>query len=307
MPKHGLFVGLITLDTIYLASAPPTHNQKMVATDFTVAAGGPATNAAVTFGHLGNQATLLGVLGCHPITSLVRADLQPYQVEIADLTPDRSESPPVSSIVVTEATGDRAVISINASRNQIAPTQIPAQVWSQLEHVDIVLVDGHQISVSVAIAKRAKAMGIPVVLDGGSWKPNLEELLPLVDYAICSSNFYPPHCDRSDSVFAYLANLGILNIAITNGAKPIQYQSYDRVGEVAVPQVKTVDTLGAGDILHGAFCDRIVPDSRRSDIGSSDIGCLDFDRLDFVGALAAAASIAANSCQFFGTRRWTIV
>ncbi|WP_019499023.1 sugar kinase [Pseudanabaena sp. PCC 6802] len=287
MLKHGLFVGLITLDTIYLAPSPPTHNQKMVATDFTVAAGGPATNAAVTFGHLGNKATLLGALGCHPITSLIRADLQVYGTEIDDLTPDRSESPPVSSIVVTEATGDRAVISINASRNQPAPAQIPAKVWSQLKYVDIVLVDGHQMPVSIAIARRAKAMGIPVVLDGGSWKPNLEELLPLVDYAICSSNFYSPHCDRGDRVFTYLANLGILHIAVTNGAKPIQYRTHDRVGEIAVPQVKTVDTLGAGDILHGAFCDHIM-------------------RLDFVNALSAAASVAASSCQFFGTRRWTI-
>jgi sugar/nucleoside kinase (ribokinase family) len=287
MPKHGLFVGLITLDTIYLASAPPTHNQKMVATDFTVAAGGPATNAAVTFGHLGNRATVVGALGCHPITSLVKADLQTYGVEIVDLTPDRSQSPPVSSVVVTQATGDRAVISINASQDRIGSFEIPDEVWSELERADIVLVDGHQIPVSIAIASRAKTMGIPVVLDGGSWKPNLEELLPLVDYAICSSNFYPPNCDRGDLVFDYLASLGILNIAITNGAKPIQYQMRDRVGEIAVPQVKTVDTLGAGDILHGAFCDLM--------------------RSDFVNALSAATNVAASSCQFFGTRRWTIV
>ena len=48
MIKSGLFVGLITLDLIYLADSPPKNNQKLVATDYTVAAGGPATNAAVT-------------------------------------------------------------------------------------------------------------------------------------------------------------------------------------------------------------------------------------------------------------------
>ena len=58
---RGLFVGLVTLDLIYLANSAPQNNQKIVATDYTVAAGGPATNAAVTFSHLGNQATVLGI------------------------------------------------------------------------------------------------------------------------------------------------------------------------------------------------------------------------------------------------------
>ena len=48
--RRGLFVGLVTLDVVYLTDHPPTRNQKIVASDYTVAAGGPATNAAVAFG-----------------------------------------------------------------------------------------------------------------------------------------------------------------------------------------------------------------------------------------------------------------
>jgi len=85
-PCSGLFVGLVTLDLVYLALSAPSNNQKVVASDYTVAAGGPATNAAVTFSHLGNQARLLGVVGAHPITQLIRADLASYGVAIACLT-----------------------------------------------------------------------------------------------------------------------------------------------------------------------------------------------------------------------------
>ncbi|TAG00060.1 MAG: sugar kinase, partial [Oscillatoriales cyanobacterium] len=59
--KTGLFLGLATLDLIYLASKPPGENQKVVAVDSTIAAGGPATNAAVAFSGLGNAAVLAGV------------------------------------------------------------------------------------------------------------------------------------------------------------------------------------------------------------------------------------------------------
>ncbi|ACC80946.1 sugar kinase [Nostoc punctiforme] len=279
---RGLFVGLVTLDLIYLAESAPKNNQKIVATDYTVAAGGPATNAAVTFSHLGNQATVLGVVGSHPMTQLIRGDLANYKVAIADLEPTTDLAPPVSSIIVTQATGERAVVSINAVKTQASSASIPPDI---LQNVNIVLIDGHQMAVSYFIAQAAKAKNIPVVIDGGSWKPGFEQILPFVDYAICSANFYPPNCQTGEDVFAYLAGFNISYIAITHGQKPIEYLSRTASGIVDVPQIHAVDTLGAGDIFHGAFCDYILRES-------------------FTDALALAAKIAADSCKFFGTRRW---
>jgi sugar/nucleoside kinase (ribokinase family) len=89
-----------------------------------------------------------------------------------------------------------------------------------------------------------------------------------------------------------MAGLGVLNMAITRGNKPISYQSGDRDGEIPVPQVNAVDTLGAGDIFHGAFCYYLV---------NSEIANLE---QKFTNGLARAAAIAADSCRFFGTRQW---
>jgi sugar/nucleoside kinase (ribokinase family) len=282
MTKQGLFVGLVTLDLVYLANAAPSKNEKVVALDYTVTAGGPATNAAVAFGHLGNQATLLGVVGNHPITHLIQADLGNYQIAIADLDPNQSEPPPVSSIIITKDTGDRAVISLNATKAQIPIERIPADI---LQGVDIILVDGHQMAISCAIAQIAQTRNISVVLDGGSWKVGIEKLLPFVDYAICSSNFYPPNCHLPEDVITYLSAVGISQIAITQGKKPIQYFTTGNSGYLDVPKISVVDTLGAGDIFHGAFCHYILEQN-------------------FIDALSASANIAAHSCQSFGTRQW---
>jgi len=281
-PCSGLFVGLVTLDLVYLAASAPSNNQKVVASDYTVAAGGPATNAAVTFSHLGNQARLLGVVGAHPITQLIRADLASYGVAIADLDSNLSQPPPISSIIVSQGTGERAVISINAVKSQVEPERIPADI---LQGVDIVLIDGHQMAVGQAIAQLAKANHIPVVVDGGSWKPGFERVLPFVDYAICSANFSPPSCNSTSEVFNYLSAAGIPHIAITRGENPIQYLSAGDYGSLEVPQIQAVDTLGAGDVFHGAFCHYIL-------------------RENFTDALVAAANVASDSCQFFGTRYW---
>lgn len=284
MTKTGLFVGLITLDLLYLTTTYPEKNQKIVAADYTITAGGPATNAALTFSYFGNQTTLLCGLGNHPITHLIRADLEQHNVTIQDLDKNRDEPPPVSSIITTQNTGDRAVISINATKSQISKELIDPEI---IHNIDIVLIDGHQMAASLEVAQLAKSKNIPTVIDGGSWKPGFEEILPFVDYAICSANFYPPNCQNQEEVFAYLANQNIPHIAITQGEKSIKYLSQGKFGNVEVPKINAVDTLGAGDIFHGAFCHYIFHG-------------------EFTEALANAVNIAAHSCEYFGTRQWII-
>lgn len=276
-------MGLATLDLVYLAGKPPGENQKVVASDCTIAAGGPAVNAAVTFSYLGNAAVWAGVLGTHAIAQLIRADLAEYNVRIIDLEPGRSHSPPVSSIIVTEATGDRAVVSINATKSQVDRQAINQDI---LTSVNIVLLDGHQIAASKEIAQLAYSKNIPILLDGGSWKPGLEEILPFIEWAVCSDNFHPPNCYNSEQVFAYLSAAGISHIAITRGEKSILYLSNGTYSSIEVPQIQATDTLGAGDIFHGAFCHYILQNN------------------NFTDTLTAAAKIASHSCKKFGTRGW---
>lgn len=282
MKYRGLFVGLTTLDFIYLSDRYPQANQKVVARDYLTAAGGPATNAAVSFSYFGNRGRLLTVLGQHPLCQLIRSDLKDYSVEIMDLMPEKADIPPVSSIIVTAATGERSVISINALKSQGDRSQIPEDI---LRETDIMLIDGHQMEVSLALAEQAKNQQIPVVIDGGSWKPRFERVLPFVDYAICSANFYPPQCRNSRDVFDFLQKMGVAHIAITQGEQPIKYLDGGEIATIPIPAIKAVDTLGAGDIFHGAFCNYILQE-------------------DFPTALSHAAQIASNSCQSFGTRSW---
>ena len=97
MGYQGLFIGLTTLDFIYLSDRYPQANQKVVAQDYLTAAGGPATNAAVAFSYFGNQGKLITVLGQHPLCQLIKTDLENYPVEIVDLFRDAS----VSGVTIT--------------------------------------------------------------------------------------------------------------------------------------------------------------------------------------------------------------
>lgn len=275
----GLFVGLITLDCIYRVDHVPSSDEKLVAEESLLVAGGPATNAAIAFAALGNRAILLGALGQHPLADLIRADLATYGVEVVDLTPELQFPPPLSTILVTAATGDRAVVSRNAVGRQANPTAIPETL---LTDVDIVLIDGHQMAVSHTIAIAAQSQTIPIVVDAGSWKPNFDCILPLATSVIAATKFQLP--SRADTLSG-LSCLGIPEVAVTHGPEPIQFCDRGTKGTLPVPQVTVQDTLGAGDIFHGAFCHYRLHSL-------------------FPAALTQSAQIAAQSCRHFGPRTW---
>ncbi len=245
-------------------------------------AGGPATNASIAFGHLGGEPTLVTAVGRHAMAYVISEELRRYSVELIDLNPDFDKAPAISSITVNRA-GERNVVSANATRVDALSAQVDV---AALEQASIVLVDGHYMQACLAWSNAARARGIQVVLDGGSWKAGTEELLWSIDTAICSADFMPPGCSNGDDVLEYLQGRGVTNIAITNGAEPICFVSCENSGTLPVPQVQLVDTMGAGDILHGAFC------------YYASMG------LGFIEALRKAANVASESCRFHGTREW---
>ncbi|NTW56410.1 MAG: sugar kinase [Chlorobiaceae bacterium] len=281
--KKGLFCGLTTVDIIYLVDNPPAIDEKIVALDQLIVAGGPATNAAVAFSALGGKSTLVSVVGKHPSGAVALNDLKRYHVIHVDLDRDRSGAPAFSSVMVRRSTGERSVVSINA-------VKVQANAFHDMElltDTDIVLVDGHQMKAAIQLCSHARQKGIPCVMDAGSWKEGSDELLPLIDYVICSERFKPPQCVTPKDVTEYARQRGIRYLAITRGENPLRYFDNDRQGYIEIGRTKVIDTLGAGDILHGAFCYYLLTSGG-----------------DFANALAEASKIASFSCGCFGTREW---
>ncbi|MGA2170767.1 MAG: PfkB family carbohydrate kinase [Terracidiphilus sp.] len=278
----GIFVGLATVDVVYGVDEFPSANSKVAARSQDVFVGGPATNASIAFGHLGGRPTLVTVVGRHALAGVIMEEFERYSIRLIDLNPGFDKAPVISSISVN-GSGERNIISANATRVNALPAQVDEAV---LEDCSVVLVDGHYMQACQVWSRAARARGIRVVLDGGSWKDGTLELLKSVDTAICSADFMPPGCLTEADVLQYLKDCGVTNIAITKGAEPVRFVSDATSGIVPVPQVKLVDTMGAGDIFHGAFC-------YYASIGRG-----------FVEALRQAARVATESCRFHGTRAW---
>lgn len=278
----GVFVGLTTIDLIYTVDEIPSPDSKAVARRQELFVGGPATNAAITFSHLGGSSALVAAVGQNPLAMAIKEDLERNSIELFDLAPELTELPAISSVWV-DRQGRRSVVSVNASN---VPASTPAVNAATLADARILMVDGHSMEACEAWARAAHSAGIPVVLDGGSWKRGTENLLAFVDHAICSADFRPPGCTTQDEVIEYLQAHGVMKIAVTNGAEPIRYREDSDAGTIPVPKVVAIDTTGAGDVLHGAFCYYAI--SGRG----------------FVESLREAAVVASESCRYHGTRGW---
>lgn len=279
--SFAFFIGLTTLDLLYLLDEFPKPNEKMKAKELLFEPGGPAYNAATTFAHLGGQIELATVIGQHELSNYLFSKSDHWAVKLLDLVPERTSFPPMASIL-TLPNGDRTIIT-QARAEDNGPYHLPNPYWT--DKPDIILIDGYFAEAAIKVMKAARTAGIPVVMDGGSWKQQTAALLPLVDILICSADFHLP-AELGDSLPGYCASLGIQHLAITRGEQPILYYHDSILTEIPVPTIDAVDTLGAGDVFHGAFCWYYAS-------GNS-----------VVESLRLAAEIAARACLSLGARGW---
>lgn len=281
-PAQLVCCGLVTLDVVQVVDRVPGPDEKLVASALDVAFGGPAANAAATAVALGVPTRLVTALGTGALADVVRAGLAAAGVEVVDLLAGEPGAPALSTVLVTRGTGQRAVVSTNATGVRALGAGAERVGEQALAGATALLVDGHHLAAATVLARLARAHAVPVLLDGGSWKDGLGSLLEHVDHAVLSADFRLPasptpeqrgRLPRDDAQLAAVAALGPRTVARSSGAGPVRLLVHDapvgggasadaapaaRSGSLRVllpPRVaplEVVDTLGAGDVLHGA-------------------------------------------------------
>ncbi len=284
MQYSGLFIGLTTIDIQFFVDNFPGSNTKVKTTAPEIVIGGPATNAAVAFSHLNNGAFLVSVCGKNSFSELVQKEMKATGITHFDMVSGQSHNPVFASVITTLNNGHRCIVSHTPE-----PVRCVVNVNKIFTNVNpgFILLDGFYPEAAIHLAKIAKQKKVPVILDCGSWKPQFDELFSLADIAICSEDFYPPYCVNVTNVFEFLNTKNIKRAAITRGEKSILFYEPEHQGEIHVQPVKAVDTLGAGDFMHGAFCYFYLKEN-----------------FNFQTALKLSADFATNTCLFRGTRKW---
>lgn len=247
-----LCVGHASYDLIFSVAHHPCEDEKIFATDLMGCGGGPAANAAITVARLGLKAAFAGYLGKDVYGN---AHLQEFINEgVNTHLIARGPSPTPLSTILVKPDGKRALINYKGNTQ---PLPLGSLDFSTI-NPKVILFDGHEPEISLALAEVARAQGIPLVLDAGSLHKGTSILMDKVDYLACSEKF--ARQVAGDDLQVALTHLAALspNVIITLGEHGLIWQCGQRRGALPAFPVTAIDTTGAGDAFHGALAAAIA-------------------------------------------------
>jgi len=246
-----LCVGHASYDLVLSVPHHPIEDEKMVADSFISCGGGPAANAAVQVAKLGLKSAFVGYLGNDLYGEMHKQELIENEVAVDKIV--RGPSPTPLSMVLVKPGGKRALINYKGETN---PLLEGAVNFSDI-NAKVILLDGHEPLISAPLAKAAKALGIPTVLDAGSVHDGTLALMPLVDHLVCSEKFANQLYRDVETALVQLAKIAP-NVVITLGEQGLIWQQAEIKGAIPAFSVDVVDTTGAGDAFHGAYAAALV-------------------------------------------------
>jgi sulfofructose kinase len=255
MPSFDVVgVGLNATDTLILLPKFPAYAGKIPFTGELLSPGGQVASAMVACAQLGLRVKYVGTVGDDErgrvqMESLLGSGINLDHVHVRSNCPNQT-----AYILIDQSTGERTVLwsrpdCLRLDESEITPAMITD---SRMVHID-----GHDTPAIAKAARIARENGIPVTVDVDTVYHGFDDVLPNVDYLIASSEFPGQWTSERDPFRALeliQAEYGMRVAAMTLGAHGALARVDGRFVYSPAFVVNCVDTTGAGDVFHGAFC-----------------------------------------------------
>jgi sulfofructose kinase len=242
-------MGYATMDYIFSMREIPHEPLKFRARDFKAVGGGNAATAAVAIARLGGRAHLIARLGDDLIGDAILRELDGYGVDSSLVHRFPGCASSLSSILIDEK-GERLIVNYFDPKISHEPDwlpQIPADVGT-------VLADAHWLEGDLELFRRAAASGIPTILDADT-----PTCAPELIRAVSVAAFSAPGLEAATGVPGVTGGLqaagriGSGVMLATDGAEGVFWMEAGELRHRPAHRVEALDTLGAGDVFHGAF------------------------------------------------------
>lgn len=242
-----LCAGLIAVDLVFEVDEFPTKGTKNRARTSRMIIGGGALNAASTIASLGGKASLAGSIGDDAFGKFIRCKILERKIDdrfvrtISGATTSRSAN-------IISAVGDRTIINHRDDALVAAPLDLPPEF-----PFDAVLVDTRLPAAALQIVEAATSAGKPAVVDAEAPVTDAISAIRGASHIVFSEQGLADYCgDSPDALERAAEQLGGW-CAVTRGALPVLCHDGTHIVEVPALPTTAVNTLGAGDVWHGAF------------------------------------------------------
>ena len=263
IPPRVLCIGMPVRDLTFRIDGLPERGFKVNASHFDEICGGNALNGAIGIVRLGGRASICGPMGDAKETSskYIFEKLGHEGIETRHIVHMPGLVTPISNIMI-DPSGERTIVTFR-----------DPELWKvQLPPSDELLKDCHAILTENRCAEfctdlcaEARRRGIPVIVDVDRTMSMREGLLTASSHLVFSSEALQATAGVADDAEALkkIARLTPSLLAGTRGALgTLWLDDNGNLQQTPAFPVHTVDTLGAGDIFHGAFTQAITENQK---------------------------------------------
>jgi sulfofructose kinase len=249
-----LGIGLNATDTLLLLDEFPSYAGKVPLTRELMSPGGQVATAVVTCARLGLRSRYIGTIGDDLKGQIQRESLEGTGVDTSGLIVRENCPNQTGYIMIDNRTGERTVLwnrsdCLKLKAHEIHPEDIAA--------AGMLHIDGCDTDAATYAASIAREHGIPVSLDVDTVYSNFEKVLNRVDYLVAGSD-WPQRWTGEQDIFTALDSIqraySCVVTAMTLGINGALAYSAGVWHYSPGFSVHRVDTTGAGDTFHGAFC-----------------------------------------------------
>lgn len=247
-------VGVAFLDNVFEAELPTSNDSKTFASDYRQFGGGMAATASVSVVRLGGKSALWGRVGNDEAGERIRNGLTRRGVQTDSLRHIDGAQSPVSSVVIG-ANGARQAVVFPGRNLDSNPNWLPLE---RIADTSAVLVDARWPEAAMAVLERAHANHIPAILDADIGPdPVPRELVELASHVIFSLPGLAQFADTSDIEAglhkAREASEAVVGVTAGSGGFYWLDLESGETRHLPALEIEAIDTLGAGDVFHGAF------------------------------------------------------
>lgn len=249
-----LCIGMPVRDLAFRVGGVPGRGSKITADRFQEIAGGNALNAAIGIVRLGGRAALTGPIGDAGETSsrYIFDKLADEGIETDCLVHMPGLVTPISAIMI-DPSGERTIVTYRDPALWKVHLPDPDRL---LRDCDAILTEGRCAEFVTELCIEARRRKIPVIVDVDGVMSLREGLLTASSHLIFSSEALQATAGVANDAEALTKISGLTNsfLAATRGPQgALWLDDRQTFQEMPAFPVHTVDTLGAGDIFHGAF------------------------------------------------------
>ncbi len=245
-----LVCGALHLDVIVTAPRLPALDETLVGQGVRYALGGKGGNQAIAAARLGARVAMAGRVGSDGFGAQLLAALSGAGVATGAITTGPGASG--MSVAIVQEGGEYGAVIVSAENLNLSAqdVEIPEETCT------LILQNEVPEAVNVALAARARAAGIRVILNGAPARDLPRELLNATDLLVVNrgegqallGETLPP-----EPTVAALAQCGPRAVILTLGAEGLMLSETGQTRTMPAHRVKMISAHGAGDAFIGAL------------------------------------------------------